>query len=45
MARGLVVLIACKLKQFMQNPPPEHEVDMDALSNLVDSLFFTEIRE
>ncbi len=42
-ARGLLVLIVCMLQQFMHNPPPEHAVDMEALSDLVDNFSFNEI--
>jgi hypothetical protein len=46
MARGLLlVLTACKLQQFLQNPPPDHTVDMDALSDLAGSFSFGEIRK
>ena len=44
-ARGLLVFIACRLHQFPQNPPPDHTVDMDALSDLADSFSFSEIRK
>jgi len=37
-ARGLLVLIACKLQQFLQNPPTDHAVDIEALSKTVPSL-------
>jgi len=43
-ARGLLVLIACKLQQFLQNPPPNHTVDMDVLSD-VHNFSFSEIRK
>ncbi len=42
-ARVLMVFVASKLQQFMQNPPPEHVVDMEALSDLIDSFSFNEI--
>jgi hypothetical protein len=42
-ARGQLVLIACKLQQFLQNPLPEHAVDMEALSDLANSFSFNEI--
>jgi len=32
--RGLLVLIACRLQQLMQNPPPGYPVDMGALSDI-----------
>ena len=44
-ARGLLVLIACKLQPFLQSSPPNHTVDMDALSDLADSFSFSEIRK
>ena len=44
-ARGLCVLIACTLQQFLQNPPPDHTVDTEALSNFVDSFSFSEVRK
>ena len=44
-ARALLILIACKLKQFLQNPPPDHKVDMETLSDLGDSFSFREIRK
>jgi hypothetical protein len=42
-ARGLLVLIACGLQQFLHNPRPDHAVDMAALSDLADNFFFSEI--
>jgi hypothetical protein len=45
MARGLLVLIACKLQQFLQNHPPDHTVDTDVLLDLADSFYFSEIRK
>ncbi len=44
-ARGLLVLVACMLHQFLHNPPSIHEVDMEALSDLDESFFFSEIRK
>ena len=44
-AKGLLVLIACRLQQFMQNLPPDQAVDMEALSDLADSFSFIEIRK
>jgi hypothetical protein len=42
-ARGLVVLIACRLQQLLQNPPTDHTVDLEALSDLVDNFSFSEV--
>ena len=42
-ARGLLVLIACRLQQLLQNPPPDHAVHMEAMSDLVDTFSFSEI--
>ena len=44
-ARGLLVLIACKLQQVLQNPPLAHAVDMDARSDLANNFSFSEIRK
>ena len=44
-ARGLLILIAYRLQFFLQNPPLDHTVDMDALSDLADSLSFSEIQK
>jgi hypothetical protein len=45
-ARRLLVLIACKMQQFLQNPPSKHAVDMEALSaDLDDNFSFREIRK
>ena len=44
-ARGLLVLIAYKLQQFPRNPPLEHAVDMEALSDLADNFSFNEIQK
>ena len=44
-ARVLLVFIACKLQQFLHNSPPEHAVDMEALSDLADSFSFSETRK
>jgi hypothetical protein len=44
-ARGLMVLIACILQQFLRNPPPDHTMDMDTLANFTDSFSFSKIRQ
>ncbi len=44
-ARRLLVLIACKPHQFLQNPPPDHAVNMEALSDFDDNFSFSEIRK
>ena len=44
-AKGLLVLIAYKLQQFLQNPSPDHEVDMEVRSDLDDGFSFSEIRK
>ncbi len=41
----LLILIACKLQQFLQNPPSDHSMDMEAMSDLVDSFSFSEIQK
>jgi hypothetical protein len=42
---GMLVLIACKLQQLLQDPPPDEEVDREDLADLVDSFSFSEIRK
>jgi hypothetical protein len=44
-ARGLLALIACKLQQLLQDPPPDQEVDNEDLADLVDSFSFSKIRK
>jgi hypothetical protein len=43
--RGLLVIIACRLQQLLQNPPPETELDMEDLATLADSFSFNEIKK
>jgi hypothetical protein len=43
--RGLLVIIACRLQQLLQNPPLETELDMEDMANLADSFSFNEIRK
>jgi len=40
-----MVLIACKLQHILQNPPHDHAMDMEALSDLADSFCVNEIRK
>ena len=44
-AMGLLVLIASRLQQFLQNTPPDQTVVMGALSDLAYSFSFDEIRK
>jgi hypothetical protein len=39
------VLIACGLQHFLQTPPPDHTVDLEALSDLAVSFSFSEVRK
>jgi hypothetical protein len=43
--RGLLVLIACRLQQFLHNLPPDHSVDKQTLSELAESFSFSDIRK
>ena len=44
-ARGLLVIIACTLQQMLQNPPPNHHLDLDSLADIVESFSLSEIRK
>jgi len=44
-ARGLLVLIACELKHFLQAPPPGHAVDLETPVGLADSFSFSEVHK
>jgi hypothetical protein len=44
-ARGLLVIIACRLQQLMQNPSPKKDLDMENLETLLDSFSFNEIKK
>ena len=43
--RCLLVIIACRLQQIMQPPPPTHGMDMGPLSDLAESFSFSDIRK
>jgi hypothetical protein len=40
-----MVLIACMLQEFLQDPPPGHTVGMGALADPVETLSFSETRK
>jgi hypothetical protein len=42
-SKGLLVLISYMLQHLLQNPPPGHIVNMDALTDLDESFSFNEI--
>lgn len=44
-ARGLLVLATCRIQQLLQDPPPNHELDLESLTELADSLSFNDIRK
>ncbi len=44
-ARGLLVIIDCRLQRLLQNPPPEADLDMENMATLVDIFSFNEIKK
>ena len=44
-SRGLLNIITCRLRQILHNPPPNHELDLDSLADIVESFSFSEIRK
>ncbi len=44
-ARGLLVLAACRLHQILLHPPPSHDMDKRLLADIAESCSFSDIRE
>ncbi len=44
-ARVLHVLIACGLQHLLEAPPPDHTVDLEAVTELAESFSFSEVRK
>ncbi len=44
-ARGPIVIVACRLQQILQNPPNVHEMGMESLADLAEIFSFSEIRK
>ena len=44
-ARGLLVLVACRLQQLLLQPSPPPDLDMGMLADLAESFSFSEVRK